>query len=45
LEYAVLDNGYTVSDAEKSDLRKGDLMFIKYSIPDKIEKTMFVEEP
>ncbi len=44
LRYAIYQDGYTIGDVEKSDRRKGDLMFIEYAIPDKIEETTFVEE-
>lgn len=44
LRYEIFEDGYTVGTAEKSDQRKGDLILIEYSIPDKTEATMFIEE-
>jgi hypothetical protein len=44
LKYEIYEGGYTVGDAKKDDRRKGDLMLIEYTIPDKIEETTFVEE-
>lgn len=35
---------YTVGEVEKNDRLKGDLISIEYSIPEKIEETMFVEQ-
>lgn len=44
LKYEIYEGGYTVGDVEKDERRKGDLILIEYSIPDKLEETMFVEE-
>lgn len=44
LRYEIFEDGYTVGEAEKRNWRKGDLVLIEYSIPDKIEETMFIEE-
>ncbi len=45
LEYTIFEKvNYTVREVEKGDRRKGDLMSIEYSIPDKIEATMFEEQ-
>jgi hypothetical protein len=43
LTYKVFERGYTVGKVDKDKRKNGDLIAIEYSIPEKIEKGMFVE--
>lgn len=45
LTYTIFEEiAYTVGQIERGDQRKGDLISIEYTIPDKIEEKMFVEQ-